>query len=48
MFTMFVTLTFLLFCPLLTENLQLKNIMCVLILLTIFSGVHINENVFQS
>jgi len=48
MFITFVTLTFLVFFPFLTENLQVKNIMYVLILFTILFGVHIDENVFQS
>jgi hypothetical protein len=49
MFIMFVTLTLLLlYFPFLMENSQLKNIMCVLIQLTVvIIGVHNDENVFQ-
>ena len=47
-FILFVILTFLLSFPFLTENSQVKNIMCVLILLTIIFGVHNDENFFQS
>ena len=44
---MFVTFTFLLYFPFLTENSQLKNIMCVPILLTIIFGIH-NDGFFSS
>jgi hypothetical protein len=42
-----VTFTFFLVFPFLTENVQLKNVMCVLILFTVLFEVHIDENDFQ-